>query len=81
MLETSILTIILAISGSSTQHAKNTPPDTHSGNIWAQAAKMLKMNIRAGKAVRLHTFETPSRGFDEKPREGTPEPREGTPEP
>ena len=72
MHKTRILSIILAISGSSIQHAKNTPPDTHSGNIWAQAAKMVKMNIRAGKAVRLHTFETPSLGFEEKPRSPTP---------
>ena len=70
MLKLSILSIILAMSGPSTQHAENEAPDTHSGNIWAQAAKMLKMNTRAGKAVRLHTFETPSRGVDEKPREG-----------
>ena len=27
---------------------------------------MLKINIWAGKAVRLHTCETPSRGFEEK---------------
>ena len=74
MLKTSILSTILAMSGPSTQNAENEAPETHSGNIWAQAAKMLKMNTRAGKAVRLHTFETPSQGFDEKTREGTPEP-------
>ena len=32
--------------------------------IWAQAAKMLKINVWAGTAVRLHTFETPSRGLE-----------------
>ena len=79
MLKTNILSIILAISGSSTQHAKHTPPDTHSGNTWAQAAKMLKMNIRAGKAVRLYTFETPSRGLEEKPRSPTTKSPGGAP--
>ena len=63
MLKMSILNVILAIYGPSTQHTENDAPETHSGNMWAQAAKMLKMNIRAGKAVRLHTFETPSQGF------------------
>ena len=71
MLKMMILSVILAISGPSTQHTENDAPETHSGNMWAQAAKMLKMNIRAGKAVRLHTFETPSRGFEEKTQSPT----------
>ena len=79
MLQTSILSIILAMSGPSTQHAENEAPETHSGNIWAQAAKMLKMNIRAGKVVRLHTFETPSRGLEEKPRSPTTKSPGGAP--
>ena len=74
MLKMRILSVILAISGPSTQHAENEAPETYSGSVWAQAAKMLKMNIRAGKAVRLHTFEIRSRGFEGQSRSPTPEP-------